>query len=49
MEEREYESVRQMRGSMSHRSVAFPAAFERAHYMRAVTSQYPEWERQGRA
>lgn len=37
MEEHEYESVQQMIGSMSQRSVAFPAAFERAHYMRAIT------------
>ncbi len=37
LEEHEYESVTQMRGSMSQKSVAFPAAFERAHYMRALT------------
>ncbi len=37
MEEREYESVAQMRGSMSQRSVAEPAAFERANYMKAIT------------
>ncbi|MGD0339440.1 MAG: dihydroorotate dehydrogenase-like protein [Bacteroidota bacterium] len=36
MEEREYESVAQMRGSMSQRSVAEPAAFERANYMKAI-------------
>jgi dihydroorotate dehydrogenase (fumarate) len=34
----EYESVRQMRGSMSHRAVAEPAAFERANYMRVLRS-----------
>jgi dihydroorotate dehydrogenase (fumarate) len=34
--EREYESVTQLRGSMSHRKVAEPAAFERAHYVRTV-------------
>jgi dihydroorotate dehydrogenase (fumarate) len=38
MEEREYESVEQMRGSMSQHAVAEPAAFERANYMRALTS-----------
>ncbi len=38
MEEHEYESVTQMRGSMSQKSVAFPAAFERAQYMKAITS-----------
>ncbi len=36
MEEHEYASVAQMRGSMSQQAVAFPAAFERAHYMRAI-------------
>lgn len=34
--EREYESVKQLQGSMSHRKVAEPAAFERAHYVRTV-------------
>ena len=38
MEDHEYESVQQMRGSMSQRAVAQPAAFERAHYMRALRS-----------
>jgi dihydroorotate dehydrogenase (fumarate) len=38
MEEHEYESVSQMRGSMSQRAVADPAAFERANYMRALQS-----------
>jgi dihydroorotate dehydrogenase (fumarate) len=34
--EREYESVKQLQGSMSHHKVAEPAAFERAHYLRTV-------------
>jgi dihydroorotate dehydrogenase (fumarate) len=34
--EREYDSVKQLQGSMSHRKVAEPAAFERAHYVRTV-------------
>jgi dihydroorotate dehydrogenase (fumarate) len=34
----EYESIRQMRGSMSQQAVAEPAAFERANYMKALTS-----------
>jgi dihydroorotate dehydrogenase (fumarate) len=38
MEEHEYESVAQMKGSMSHRSVAEPAAFERANYMKVLNS-----------
>jgi dihydroorotate dehydrogenase (fumarate) len=36
MEEHEYVSVTQMRGSMSQKSVAEPAAFERANYMKAI-------------
>lgn len=36
MEEREYESIAQMRGSMSQKSVRFPAAFERAQYLKVV-------------
>jgi dihydroorotate dehydrogenase (fumarate) len=36
MEEHEYESVKQMQGSMSQIKCADPAAFERAQYMRAV-------------
>jgi dihydroorotate dehydrogenase (fumarate) len=38
MIEREYESIRQMRGSMSQRSVREPAAFERANYMKVLRS-----------
>lgn len=38
MEEKEYTSVAQMKGSMSQRSVAEPAAFERANYMKALNS-----------
>jgi dihydroorotate dehydrogenase (fumarate) len=38
MEENEYESIRIMKGSMSQRSVADPAAFERANYMKALNS-----------
>ena len=40
MEEHEYESVRQMQGSMSRRSAANPEAFERANYIK-VLSSYP--------
>jgi dihydroorotate dehydrogenase (fumarate) len=36
MEQHEYESVQQMRGSMSQIHCADPGAFERAQYMRAV-------------
>jgi dihydroorotate dehydrogenase (fumarate) len=38
MEQFEYESIKQMCGSMSQQSVAEPAAFERANYMKALTS-----------
>jgi len=38
MEEKEYESITQMRGSMSMQAVAEPAAFERANYMRVLSS-----------
>lgn len=38
MEEHEYESIASMRGSMSQRAVADPAAFERANYMKALNS-----------
>jgi len=38
MEEHEYESVAQMRGSMSRRSAPDPGAFERANYMRVLSS-----------
>jgi dihydroorotate dehydrogenase (fumarate) len=37
MEENEYESVSQMRGSMSQQNLADPSAFERAQYMKALT------------
>jgi dihydroorotate dehydrogenase (fumarate) len=42
MEENEYISVAQMRGSMSQQSVANPAAFERANYMKVLQSWRPE-------
>jgi dihydroorotate dehydrogenase (fumarate) len=38
MVEHEYESLTQMRGSMSHKAVANPSAFERANYMKALNS-----------
>jgi dihydroorotate dehydrogenase (fumarate) len=36
LEEHEYESISQLRGSMSQRRVPDPAAYERAHYIRTV-------------
>ncbi len=38
MEEREYESVEQLKGSMSQKSVAEPTAYERALYLKAIQS-----------
>jgi dihydroorotate dehydrogenase (fumarate) len=38
MVEHEYESVQQMKGSMSQKAVAEPAAFERANYMKVLSS-----------
>ena len=37
MEEHEYESIKQMQGSMSQQSVAEPAAFERSNYIRILS------------
>ena len=38
MEEKEYESITQMKGSMCQQAVAEPAAFERANYMKVLSS-----------
>lgn len=38
MEEHEYESINQMHGSMSQKAVGDPATFERANYMRVLSS-----------
>ena len=40
MEEHEYESVEQLKGSLSQKNCEDPTAFERAQYMRAISS-YP--------
>jgi dihydroorotate dehydrogenase (fumarate) len=40
MEEHEYESVEQLKGSMSQKNCPDPSAFERAQYMRAL-AMYP--------
>jgi dihydroorotate dehydrogenase (fumarate) len=37
MDKSGYDSIEQMKGSMSHRSVANPAAFERANYIKALS------------
>jgi dihydroorotate dehydrogenase (fumarate) len=38
MEEHEYESIHQMQGSMSQRAVADPSAFQRANYVKVLSS-----------
>ena len=43
MEEHEYESVEQLKGSMSQKNCPDPSAFERAQYMRALET-YPAAE-----
>ncbi len=42
MEEHEYESIQQLKGSMSQKNCPEPSAFERAQYMRALTSYKPD-------
>jgi len=41
MQEHEYESVEQLKGSLSHKNCADPSAFERAQYIRAVGAHRP--------
>jgi dihydroorotate dehydrogenase (fumarate) len=41
MDDHEYESVHQLRGSMSQLRCSDPSAFERAQYMRAIKSYQP--------
>jgi dihydroorotate dehydrogenase (fumarate) len=41
MDEHEYESVNQMRGSLSQKNCPDPSAFERAQYMRAISTYRP--------
>ena len=38
LNERDYDSIDQMRGAMSQRHVADPAAFERANYIKILQS-----------
>jgi dihydroorotate dehydrogenase (fumarate) len=41
LEEHEYQSVRQLRGSMSQKNCSDPSAFERAQYMKTLHSYRP--------
>jgi dihydroorotate dehydrogenase (fumarate) len=38
MEDHEYDSIRQMQGSMSRRAVPNPSAYERANYMKVLSA-----------
>jgi len=38
MEKNEYDSISMMKGSMSQKKIAQPAAFERANYMKLLQS-----------
>ena len=40
LQEHEYESIQQLKGSMSQKNCPDPAAYERAQYMRAISSYY---------
>lgn len=44
MEEKEYVSIKQMKGSMSQKSVADPAAFERANYIKIIEKYKREYK-----
>ena len=44
MEEHEYESVKQMQGSMSQLHCPDPSAFERVNYMKALQTYAPIWK-----
>lgn len=41
MQQHEYESVRQLKGSLSQKNYAAPSEFERAQYMRAISNYTP--------
>ncbi|MGA7800246.1 MAG: dihydroorotate dehydrogenase-like protein [Gammaproteobacteria bacterium] len=42
MDDHEYQSVRQLKGSVSHRHAADPAGFERANYLQVLDSYSPQ-------
>lgn len=45
LEENEYESIKQLQGSMSQINAPDPTAFERVQYMKAIQSYEPVWQR----
>jgi dihydroorotate dehydrogenase (fumarate) len=44
LEEKQYTSVTQMKGSMSQRNCLDPGAFERANYIKILDTYKPEYE-----
>jgi dihydroorotate dehydrogenase (fumarate) len=46
LELHEYESVRQLQGSMSERRLSDPSAFERANYLKVLDSWRPVMKRE---
>jgi dihydroorotate dehydrogenase (fumarate) len=44
MAKNEYESIKQMQGSMSQKHCPDPSAFERAQYMKSLATYKPEWK-----
>ncbi len=45
LQEHEYESLKQLQGSMSQINCPDPTAFERVQYMKAIQSYQPVWKR----
>ncbi|WP_013323082.1 dihydroorotate dehydrogenase-like protein [Gloeothece verrucosa] len=45
LQEHEYESVKQLQGSMSQMNCPDPTVFERVQYMKAIQSYEPVWKR----
>ncbi len=43
LDERQYDSLEQAKGSLSQKAVADPSTYERANYMRTLMSYSPDW------
>jgi dihydroorotate dehydrogenase (fumarate) len=43
MQEHDYESVKQLQGSMSQINCPDPSAFERVQYMKGIQTYKPDW------
>jgi len=44
MEEKEYRSIAQMKGSMSYKAVANPSLYERANYVKLLQERHVDWQ-----